>query len=196
MLDLDRASNWNEFLAALARYPGPGQNFVYADAQGNIGYHATGLLPIRRNYDGDVPVDGSSGDYEWNGYIPFEQLPQAYNPPSGLIVTANQSPFPADYPFRVHGNFAAPYRADRIEALLTRRGKWKAWDMLGVQMDVYSSFGHLLARDIVEAYGRRGVRGGDGEMRSRSCAPGTAGWSGAAPPRSSSVSPTSTCGRR
>lgn len=161
LLDLDRARDWGEFLAALARYPGPAQNFVYADTAGNIGYHAAGLLPIRRNYDGGVPVDGSSGEYEWDGYIPFQQLPQAYNPASGVIVTANQNPFPADYPFRVHGNFAAPYRADRIRALLTGRSKWKTWDMLGVQMDVYSSFGHLLARAIVEAYDRRGVRGPD-----------------------------------
>ena len=74
-LDLNRARNWQEFTAAIARFAGPGQNFVYADVDGNIGYHATGKLPIRKNYDGDVPVDGSSGDYEWEGFIPFDQLP-------------------------------------------------------------------------------------------------------------------------
>src|SRR6202011_789615 len=102
-LDLNRAGNWQEFTAALARFPGPGQNFVYADVGGNIGYHAAGRLPIRKSYDGDVPADGSSGDYEWQGYIPFEELPSSYNPPSGWIVTANQNPFPQDYPYRVHG---------------------------------------------------------------------------------------------
>src|SRR5439155_21272625 len=100
-LDLDRAGNWNEFLAALKRLPGPGSNFVYADVDGNIGYHVAGRLPIRKGWLGDLPVDGSSGDFEWQGFIPFEQLPSAFNPPAGLIVTANQNPFPADYPYPV-----------------------------------------------------------------------------------------------
>ena len=81
------------------RYPGPGQNFVYADVDGNIGYQAAGMLPIRKNYDGDVPVDGASGDFEWDGFIPFDQLPSFYNPPRGWIVTANQNPFPENYPY-------------------------------------------------------------------------------------------------
>ena len=70
LLEVDRARNWQEFTAGLSRFPGPGQNWVYADVDGNIGYHAAGNLPIRRSYVGDVPVDGSSGDFEWEGYIP------------------------------------------------------------------------------------------------------------------------------
>lgn len=151
LLDLDRARDWPEFLAALARFPGPAQNFVYADTAGHIGYHVAGRLPIRKNYVGDVPVDGSSGDYEWAGYIPFGELPQTYDPPSGLIVTANQNPFPANYPYPVHGEFCAPYRAERIYALLTGRSKWKAVEMIGVQTDVYSSLAHYVARRVVAA---------------------------------------------
>ena len=94
LVEINRARNWQEFTKALSRFPGPGQNFVYADVDGNIGYHATGQLPIRRNYRGDVPVDGSSGENEWDGYIPFDDLPSAYNPPNGYVVTANQNPFP------------------------------------------------------------------------------------------------------
>lgn len=161
LLDLGRARDWPEFLAALARFPGPAQNFVYADTAGHIGYHVAGRLPIRRNYVGDVPVDGSSGAFEWDGYIPFAQLPQTYDPPSGVIVTANQNPFPADYPYAVHGEFVAPYRAERIYALLTGRSKWKAAEMLGVQTDVYSSLAQYVARRVVEAYGRRAAAGGD-----------------------------------
>ena len=82
-LDIDRAQNWQEFTAALARLPGPGSNFVYADVDGNIGYHAAGKLPKRRGYRGDVPVDGASGNFEWDGYIPFDELPCVYNPPGG-----------------------------------------------------------------------------------------------------------------
>ena len=154
-LEINRARNWQEFTAALARYPGPGQDFVYADVDGNIGYHAAGRFPIRKSSWGDVPVDGASGAFEWEGFIPFEQLPRAFNPPSGLIVTANQNPFPPDYPYRVSGMFDPPYRAQQIRALLTARGLWRAADMLAVQKDVYSAFAHLLARQLVAAYDRR-----------------------------------------
>ena len=151
-LDLDRAANWQEFTAVLARFPGPGQNFVYADLDGNIGYRAAGRLPIRNNYDGDVPVDGSSGDYEWQGYIPFEELPSSYNPPQGWIVSANQNPFPEKYRYRVHGDFAAPFRATEARALLGARDGWKPEDMLKIEKDVYSTFSVFLARKIVAAY--------------------------------------------
>jgi penicillin G amidase len=151
-LDLNRASNWSEFTAALARYPGPGQNFVYADVDGNIGYQAAGRLPIRKNYDGDLPADGSSGDFEWEGFIPFEQLPVFYNPPRGWIVTANQNPFPESYPYRVNGEFGPPYRSTEIRDRLTSRSGWKPQDMLAVQKDVYSSFASHLAHEIITAY--------------------------------------------
>jgi penicillin G amidase len=133
--DLNRAGNWKEFTAALARYPGPGQNFVYAD--------------------GDVPMDGSTGDFEWDGFIPFDQLPSSYNPSRGWIVTANQNPFPQNYPYRVSGEFGAPYRSREIRERLLARTGWKAEEMLGVQKDVYSAFSSFLARRIVSAYDRK-----------------------------------------
>jgi penicillin G amidase len=154
-LDLNRAGNWEEFSAALARYPGPGQNFVYADVDGNIGYRATGRLPIRKNFDGDVPLDGSTGDSEWDGFIPFDQLPAFYNPPRGWIVTANQNPFPEDYPYRVSGEFGAPYRSREIRDRLMARTGWKPEEMLAVEKDVYSAFSSFLARRIVAAYDRK-----------------------------------------
>jgi penicillin G amidase len=182
-LDLNRAGNWKEFTAALARYPGPAQNFVYADVDGNIGYQAAGMLPIRRDFDGDVPVDGASGAYEWDGFIPFDQLPASYNPPRGWIVTANQNPFPENYPYRVSGDFAAPYRSREIRDRLTARVGWKPQDMLGVEKDVYSSFSKFLAERIVAAYDRkkpnkpelseavRLLRGWNGQMEKQTAAP-------------------------
>ncbi len=152
-LDLNRARDWADFTAALARFPGPGQNFVYADVDGNIGYHATGKLPIRK-YEGDVPVDGSSGDFEWEGFIPFDQLPTFYNPPQGWIITANQDPFPDNYAYMVHGNFGPPYRSQEIRSLLSARDGWKPGDMLAVEKDVYSAFMQHLARMIVSSYDR------------------------------------------
>jgi penicillin amidase len=179
---VDRAHNWSEFLAAIGEYAGPGQNFVYADVDGNIGYHATGHLPIRTKCAGDVPSDGASGDCEWNGYLPFDQLPQAFNPPSGIIATANQNPFASPQadkndadkndavkkssardaagkssalPFLVHGNFAPPYRVRQIRALLESRAQWKPEEMLRVQTDVYSAFHQFLAKQIVAAWDRK-----------------------------------------
>lgn len=156
ILDLNRASNWEQFRAACARFPGPAQNFVYADRDGNIGYQVAGRLPVRRRHKGDVPADGASGEQEWDGWIPFEDLPSAYNPEPGLLITANQNPFPPRYKYPVGGNFAPRYRADQIGHLLAAKEKWRAEEMAAVQTDVYSEFGKFLAREIVGAYDRRG----------------------------------------
>ena len=157
-LDINRARNWDEFQAALADFGGPPQNFVYADVDGNIGYHAAGKLPIRRNYTGDLPVDGASGNFEWEGYIPFVELPHAFNPKTGYIVTANQNPFPDDYVYRIAGGFAPPYRATQIQNLLAAAGnKLKPSDNLRIQTDVYSGFAKFLARQLVEVYDKRGA---------------------------------------
>ena len=123
---------------------------------GNIGYHAAGKLPNRRGYTGDVPVDGSSGDFDWDGFIPFDQLPSAFNPPSGIIATANQNPFPPDYPYPVNGNFAPPYRARQIRDLLSARNGWRAAGPARLcRRDVYSGFSKFLAGEIVAAYDKR-----------------------------------------
>jgi len=155
-LEIDRARNWQEFTSAMRRFPGPGQNFVYGDVDGNIGYHASGKLPIRKGYVGDVPVDGASGNFEWQGFIPFEQLPASFNPLDGLIVTANQNPFPSDYPYPVNGNFASHYRSRQIRNMLTGRNGLRPEDALAVQKDVYSAFDHYLAQTLVSAYEKRG----------------------------------------
>lgn len=150
--DVNRARNWSEFTAALARFGGPAQNFVYADDGGNIGYHVAGRLPIRRNFGGDVPADGSSGENEWDGYIPFEQLPQSFNPKDGLIVTANQNPFPRDYPYRVTGIFAPQYRSRQIRDLLSgSHAKLTPADTLRVQKDVYSGFDRFIGKQLTAA---------------------------------------------
>ena len=154
-LDVNRARNWAEFRAALAQYSSPPQNFVYADRDGHIGYQVAGALPIRKNHAGDLPADGSSGQQEWAGFIPFEDLPSLLDPPSGLIVSANQNPFPPDYRYRVSGYFAPYYRAAQIRALLGAAKAWKAEQMLAVQKDVYSPFHHLLARHAVDACDRQ-----------------------------------------
>lgn len=155
-VDLNLARNWQEFRNALSRSPGPAQNVVYADIEGNIGYQAMGRLPVRA-YDGSVPADGAAGAFEWRGFIPFEELPSVFNPPSGMIVSANENPFPESYPYRVSGSFTAPYRTRQIRALLGAKKNWKAEELLAVQKDVYSAFSHFLAGQAVAACERRGA---------------------------------------
>ena len=155
VLDINHAQNWEQFTTALKRWTGPGANFVYADVEGNIGYHAAGSLPKRHGFAGDVPVDGSSGDFEWDGAIPFDELPSAFNPPDGIIASANQNPFPPDYPYPVNGNFAPPDRAIQIRKLISARTGWRPRDMLAVQTDVYSAFSKFLATQVVAAYDDR-----------------------------------------
>jgi penicillin amidase len=154
--DIDRAQNWQEFRRAVGSYWGPGQNFVYADKGGNIGYQAGGRVPIRRAFDGDVPLDGASGNFEWDGYIPFERMPSVYNPVSGIIATANQDPFPRDFAYRVEGNFADKYRVEQIRALLSAKPKLTVGDMLAVQKDVYSAYDYFLAQQAITAVSKHG----------------------------------------
>jgi penicillin amidase len=149
--DIDRAHNWDEFRTAIRRFWGPGQNFAYADRAGNIGYQASGSVPIRKDFYGDVPLDGASGNFEWTGYIPFDQLPSVYNPASGIVATANQDPFPPTFPYRIDGNFSDVYRIDQIRNRLNAKRALSVSDMLAVQRDVYSAFDLFLAHQIVAA---------------------------------------------
>ena len=95
---IDKAQNWEEFRSALQYWDVPSQNFVYADINGNIGYQMPGRIPIRAGNDtGLIPVPGWTDEFEWQGYIPFEDLPSILNPERGYIVTANQAVVPLDY---------------------------------------------------------------------------------------------------
>ena len=159
-LDVDRARNWDEFRKAVSRYAGPSQNFVYADVDGHIGYQAAGALPIRR-FKAGAPVDGSNPQNEWAGYIPFEGLPRQFDPPEGIIASANANPFPPDYPYQVDGNFASPDRVDQIRNLLRAGGaKLTPQDSLRIEKDVYSALHMLIAKQVVAAYDKRGAMTG------------------------------------
>ena len=137
-LGVNQAQDWNAFKAALQHYVVPAQNFVYADVAGNIGYYAPGRIPIRTGNGGDVPAEGWTGAHEWNGWVAFEQLPQAYNPPSHFIVTANNRPVPADYPYMLGREWAPAFRADRITQLLQAKAQLSPDDMVAIQADTVS----------------------------------------------------------
>ncbi len=135
---VDRAQDWTQFREALADFDVPGQNFVYADTQGNIGYQATGKIPIRANGDGLVPAPGWSGDYEWTGYIPFDQLPSAFNPPEGFIATANNKIVDETYPYTISREWDPGFRAMRIVQLLSANEKVSMADVEAMQSDEVS----------------------------------------------------------
>ena len=147
---LNRARNWKEFNAALEVFTAPTQNVVYADVDGNIGYHAAGVVPIRKSGDGSVPYDGSTDAGEWTSYIPISKLPTVYNPPSGIIVTANQRIVGTDYPYFLTHHWAQPYRARRIYDMLNEKPKLSIEDFRSVLGDVYSIAGVSFAREAVK----------------------------------------------
>ncbi len=111
-LSIDQAQNWQQFEAAAARWKLPSENLVYADRSGNIGEHSVGLVPVRR-WTGLLPVPGVSG-YEWSGFVPTEKLPHTFNPPDGVLATANHKMIPEHYPYNVGFEWDPGYRYERI----------------------------------------------------------------------------------
>lgn len=148
---VDSAQNWQEFRQALSEFDAPSQNAVYADVDGNIGYQATGKIPIRAAGDGSLPVNGSDNAHEWTGYIPFDKLPSIYNPPSGIIATANGRIAPDKYPYSISTEWEAPWRTDRIYRVLQSGKKFSAADMLALETDIYSELDRYVADRIVYA---------------------------------------------
>ena len=119
--DVADSRNWKEFTEALSRYVVPAQNFVYADRKGNIGYISPGRIPIRNKGDGMVPVPGWDGSHDWSGWIPFKELPRAFNPAEGYLATANQRPVVPEYSYLIAKFWKPPYRAYRIKELLEEK---------------------------------------------------------------------------
>jgi penicillin G amidase len=144
--DVNAAQNWDEFQQAFSKLDAPGQNVVYADVDGNIGYHATGKVPIRAAGDGSLPVSGADNTHEWAGYIPFEKLPNIYNPQSGVIGTANGRITPDNYPNSISMEWEAPWRTARIYHVLESGRQFSPADMLALQTDIYSE-AHLFAAE-------------------------------------------------
>jgi penicillin amidase len=140
-LKLVRARDWPGFLAALRDYHSPQQNFVYADTAGNIGFVAPGRVPVRKpanDLKGLAPAPGWLAKYDWAGFIPFAELPHAYNPSSGQVVTANQRITPPGYPHFISSDWQPPYRAHRIAELLRALPTHSIGSFARIQGDVVS----------------------------------------------------------
>ena len=123
-----------------AAFRGSQQNIVYADRQGTIGLVSPALIPVRAGGDGLVPATAGSGERDWVGFIPFEELPRLHNPASGMIVAANERPVGDDYPWLLGHSWEPGYRGGRIRALLRRHDGHDLASQRGVQSDVHSLF--------------------------------------------------------
>jgi len=122
LLDLSAAPDWPAFVAAARSHGSPQQNVMYADVEGHIGFIAPGRVPIRAKGDGRWPVPGWTGAYDWQGMIPFEQLPRVLDPPEGALVNANNRIVTDAYPYLLSADWEAPHRARRIDQLLAGDG--------------------------------------------------------------------------
>jgi penicillin amidase len=181
--DVDSAQNWEEFRHAFSMLDEPGQNVVYADVDGNIGYQTTGKVPIRAAGDGSLPVSGADDAHEWTSFIPFEKLPSVYNPPSGIIATANGRITPDNYPNSISMEWEAPWRTARIYHVLESGRQFSTADMLALQTDVQSEAELFAAERFVYAVDHASkasarakqaadlMRSWDGRMQASSAAP-------------------------
>ncbi len=145
VLLIDRARDWNSFREALRFWNVPAQNFVYADVEGHIGYQSPGQIPIRAKGQGTLPVPGWDGAYEWAGFIPFDELPSVFDPPTHYIATANNKVVPDSYPYFLGYDWSAPFRAMRITTQIAAKDKLSADDFRDIQADTTS----LPAKKIV-----------------------------------------------
>ena len=135
IVNINKAKNWDEFEEALKDFHVPTQNFVFASNDGTIAYKANGKIPIRKKGDGLLPVPGWDPDYEWQGFIPFDELPKVENPASGFVATANNKVVSDDYPYHISNHWAQPYRYMRISEFLEGKNELTLSDMENLQMD-------------------------------------------------------------
>jgi penicillin G amidase len=173
---IGRAKNWDEFVEMTRHIAGPGQNMIYADVDGNIGFTIPARIPIRANGNGALPVPGDTDENEWKGYIPFEDLPRAVNPAGGVIATANARTVGPGYKYYLSERWAGPYRTERLYELLERRAGLRPADCNAIQNDILSLPNKFLAEQLVAAARTRPPR----DERTKTLIEKLNGWDGRA----------------
>ncbi len=145
---LNEAKSWDDFKTAVSRLQAPSLNILYADRHDNIGYYVSGSVPIRAAGNGTQPTLGYTGTHEWISTIPFAEMPHAYNPPQGYIVTANHRIIDDDYPHDLGQMWRSGYRAKRIEQLILAKEPVTVNDCIDIQMDCYCLPGVAIAAHL------------------------------------------------
>lgn len=158
---MDRASDRSEFERGLREIAVPGQSVVYADVQGNIGYWTTGHIPMRGKQNAMLPLPGWTGDAEWKGYVPFDEMPRLFNPPEGIIASANQKIADKSFPHYISTLWEPPSRIQRILELLGSAEKFTPGDFKQFQQDQVSLYARDVTGDLLRAYDSLDVKDQD-----------------------------------
>ena len=153
---MPRARNVVEFERNASNFQAPLVNIFFADRDGAVGFFTPGMVPIRRAGDGRYPVDGASGDYDWTGFVPADEMPRIANPAAGVVVNANNRLVGPDYPYMITRNWDDPYRAERIHEMLDESARHSLEDTMGQQADILSVAARELAPRMVAAAGHGG----------------------------------------
>ena len=161
LIRLARIKGWEDFSKAVSGFGVPGQNMVYADVQGNIGWRPAGYLPIRKDGSSLVPRPGDDPDYDWQGVVPFEEMPFLFNPPRGAIVSANNKTIDSTFPYYVSNLWADPSRAMRINELVDQQERLSVDDVKSIQTDQVSPY----ARAVVPYFLAAATGGETGNLK-------------------------------
>jgi penicillin amidase len=149
---INRAGSWPEFLEGLRYFNAPAQNFVYADIDGNIGYHMAGYTPLRNNRSGNLPLPGWTSRFDWSGFVPFDELPQIFNPAQGFVVTANNKIVGDQYPYYLSSYWEPEWRSRRITEALADSLPVRMEDTQRLQLDVFSTEARAIVPVILAAF--------------------------------------------
>ena len=149
---LAQASNWEEFSEASKMFGAPGQNWTYADKEGNIGWRPSSKVPIRLDAEMLIPFDGTTTKHDWQGYIPFDEMPYSFNPDKGYISNGNNKIIGDEYPYYISRYWADPSRGEQIDRRLRIDAKFDVDDMKSVLNDITSPFGQEYAPLFIANY--------------------------------------------
>ncbi|HBZ22343.1 MAG TPA: hypothetical protein DEO60_14515, partial [Bacteroidales bacterium] len=146
---INRAANWEDFRSALNGFKSISQNFAYADVDGNIGLNTGGGVPVRKGY-GSIIRTGDTSEYDWKGYVPFDQLPSSFNPEKGYVSSANNKTVSSDYPYYISFRFYVPYRISRIRNMLEEKEILGIDDFKRMITDQHSDYARLLTPFVIK----------------------------------------------
>ena len=149
---LAQASNWEEFSEASKMFGAPGQNWTYADKEGNIGWRPSSKVPIRLDAEMLIPFDGTTTKHDWQGYIPFDEMPYSFNPDKGYISNGNNKIIGDEYPYYISRYWADPSRGEQIDRRLRIDAKFDVNDMKSILNDITSPFGQEYAPLFIANY--------------------------------------------